>query len=75
MRKQNYSKKVFAHNIEVLVKYNWEPELEIYLTNGQRVMIIVYRDFIEYINENGNCLKFKDIKDMFRIIKWKKIKH
>ena len=52
MCNRKYSKEIFIHNIEVLVKYNWEPEVEIVFIDKKKILIIAYKDFVDYINTN-----------------------
>lgn len=73
MCKANYSRSIFIHNIEVLIKYNWEPEVEIFLTNKTRIMIVVYKDFVDYINTEGKCIKCQNIIEALSLIKWNEI--
>lgn len=73
MGKQNYSKEIFIHSIEILVKYNWEPEVEIFFINKKKIMIIAYKDFVDYINENRECVKFQNIRVALSVIKWEEI--
>lgn len=73
MCNRKYSKEIFIHNIEVLVKYNWEPEVEIVFIDKKKILIIAYKDFVDYINENREYVKFENIRVALSVIKWDEI--
>ncbi len=67
-----YSKDIFIYNIETLVKYGWEPEIEVLLQN-KKVLIIAYEEFVDYIEENGVHIQAGKIMDVLQFIEWEKI--
>ena len=52
----------FIKNIEYLVKYGGEPEIEIIVKDGKKIFIIAYEDFIDFYDENDNYQKLDNIK-------------
>lgn len=60
--------------LELLLKYNWEPEIEINFNNGQTILIVAYKTFIDFFYDNGDCSKFDNIKRALKEIKWNQIK-
>ena len=57
-----YLPKLFIKNIEYLVKYGGEPEIETIMKDGKKISIIAYEDFIDFYDENDNYQKLDNIK-------------
>ena len=57
-----YLPELFIKNIEYLVKYGGEPEIEIIMKDGKKIFIIAYEDFIDFYDENDNYQKLDNIK-------------
>ena len=57
-----YLPELFIKNIEYLVKYGGEPEIEIIMKDGKKFFIIAYEDFIDFYDENDNYQKLDNIK-------------
>lgn len=58
-----YSPELFIKNIEYLVNYGYEPEIEITLHNDNRIFIIAYKEFVDYYDKNDNYQKFFSIRE------------
>ncbi len=58
----NYSPERFIKNIEYLVKYGGEPEIEIIMKDDKKIFIIAYEDFIDFYDENDNYEKLDNIR-------------
>ena len=58
----NYLPELFIKNIEYLVKYDREPEIEIIMKDDKKIFIIAYEDFIDFYDENDNYKKLDNIK-------------
>ena len=72
--KQKYSKTIFIKNVKILLKYDWEPEIEITLTNGKKFLVIAYRNFIDVVDACGSSIRINSIKEIFDKFEWKQIK-
>lgn len=57
-----YLPELFIKNIEYLVKYGGEPEIEIIMKGDKKIFIIAYEDFIDFYDENDNYQKLDNIK-------------
>ena len=57
-----YSSELFIKNIEYLVKYGSEPEIEIIMKGDKKIFIIAYEGFIDFYDENDNYQKLDNIK-------------
>ena len=57
-----YLPELFIKNIEYLVKYGEEPEIEIIMKDSKKIFIIAYEDFIDFYDENDNYQKLDNIK-------------
>ena len=68
-----YSPQLFIKNIEYLVEYGCEPEIELILQNDKKFFIIAYEDFIDFYDENGNYEKFCNIREAAQKIDFAKI--
>ena len=68
-----YSPELFIKNIEYLIKYGCEPEIEIALQNDKKFFIIAYEDFIDFYDENRNYQKFCNIREASQKIDFAKI--
>ena len=51
-----YSSELFIKNIEYLIKYGGEPEIEIIMKGDKKFFIIAYEDFIDFYDENDNLI-------------------
>ena len=68
-----YKKSVFKKNIEVLLKYDWEPEIELTMQDGNKLFITVYKDFIDVFDDPVYCRRVKNINQLLVEIKWSQI--
>ena len=68
-----YSSTLFIKNVEYLIQYGCEPEIEIFLENAKKIFIIAYKDFVELYDENGNYQEFCNIREAIEKIDFKKI--
>lgn len=68
-----YSPQLFITNIEYLVQYGCEPEIEIALQNDKKIFIIAYEEFIDFYDENGNYQKFCNMREATQKIDFAKI--
>ena len=63
-----YYPELFIENIEYLVKYGYEPEIEIIMKDSKKIFIIAYEDFIDFYDENDNYQKLDNIKQAVKKI-------
>ncbi len=57
-----YLPELFIKNIEYLVKYGGEPEIEIIMKDDKKIFIIAYEDFIDFYDKNDNYQKLDNIR-------------
>ena len=69
-----YSPELFIKNIEYLVEYGCEPEIGIILQNDKKIFMIVYEDFVEFYDENGNYQEFGNIQEVIQEINFADIR-
>ena len=58
-----HSPELLIKNIEYLIQYGSEPEIQIILNNGKKIFIIAYEDFIDFYDENNNYQKFNNMRE------------
>ncbi|MBE5731387.1 MAG: hypothetical protein E7350_05535 [Clostridiales bacterium] len=68
-----YLPELFIKNIEYLVTYGVEPEIEIIMKGDKKIFIIAYADFIDFYDENDNHQKLDNIKQAVERIDFAKI--
>ena len=70
---KQYPKDIFENNVKILLQYDYEPEIEIIFSNGKKMMLIIYKDFIDVFDENGECSKLKNVNEFISKINWEEI--
>ena len=68
-----YLPELFIKNIEYLVKYGGEPEIEIIMKDSKKIFIIAYEDFIDFYDKNDNYQKLDNIKQAVKKIDFSNI--
>ncbi|HIR23551.1 MAG TPA: hypothetical protein IAB32_07190 [Candidatus Scatosoma pullicola] len=59
----------FIFNLNLMVKYGWEPEIDIGCKDGKIFGIVAYADGLDIYDENNNLVKnVIDVKELFDII-------
>ena len=59
----------FIFNLYLMVKYGWEPEIDIGCKDGKIFGIVAYADGLDIYDENNNLVKnVIDVKELFDII-------
>lgn len=59
----------FVVNLNLIVRYGWEPEINVKCKNGKSFTIIAYADWIDVYSENNNFVKkVKDVNELFDVI-------
>lgn len=69
MMKNSFDKQNFIHNLNLMVNYGWEPEIDLECKDGKVRGIVAYRDWIDVYDENYNHIKkIKETDELFDII-------
>ena len=63
-----YSKQLFYDNINYLVSYDDEPEVDLLTKNGKTCFVIAYKNFCDFYDEANNCHKLSKIEEIENFI-------
>ena len=68
MNEMKYDKQIFIGNINLLVKYNYEPEITIILKNNEKIFLIAYKEYIDLTLPSNEIITLKSINELFNYI-------
>ncbi len=60
-----YSKDLFIENVQLLISYNYEPEISIYLKNGDLFFVIAYENYVELTDAQNTLIRLDSIEEIF----------
>ncbi len=73
-KKLSFNKQRFAYNLNLMVQYGWEPEIDFECKDGKTRGIVAYSDWIDIFDENNNFVKrVQDVNELFEFIPAKNI--
>lgn len=68
-KKLTFNKQRFIYNLNLMVQYGWEPEIDIECKDGKIRGIVAYSDWIDIYDENNELIKsIKDVHELFDVI-------
>ena len=59
-----YNPEIFFNNIEYVISYDDEPEIEIYDRHGNLYFLIAYKEFCDFYDKDGNYHKLESIRNI-----------
>ena len=59
-----YNPELFFNNIEYIISYDNEPEIELYDRHGNLYFLIAYKEFCDFYDKDGNYHKLKSIRNI-----------
>ena len=59
-----YNPELFFNNIEYVISYDDEPEIELYDRHGNLYFLIAYKDFCDFYDKEGNYHKLESIRNI-----------
>ena len=59
-----YNPEIFFNNIEYVISYDGEPEIEIYDRYGNLYFLIAYKEFCDFYDKDGNYHKLESIRNI-----------
>ena len=64
-----FDRQRFVYNLNLMVQYGWEPEIDIKCKDGKTCGIVAYSDWIDIYDENNDLLKtVQKINELFDVI-------
>lgn len=64
-----FDKQKFVYNINLMLQYGWEPEINFECKDGRTRGIVAYSCWIDIYDENNKFVKkVKDVNELFNII-------
>ena len=64
-----FDRQRFVYNLNLMVQYGWEPEIDIKCKDGKTRGIVAYSDWIDIYDENNDLLKtVQKINELFDVI-------
>ena len=68
MKNNEFDSQKFIFNVKLMVKYGWEPEIDIKCKDGQNYGLIAYSDWVDFYIEDDFVRRIRDITELFDII-------
>ena len=69
-----FNKQRFVYNLNLMVQYGWEPEIDFECKDGKTRGIVAYSGWIDIFDENNKFLKrVQDVNELFDVISAKNI--
>ena len=62
-----YSKDLFVENVQLLISYDYEPEISIYLKNGDLFFVVAYENYVELTDPQNNLMRLDSIEEAFSL--------
>ncbi len=64
-----FNKQRFVYNLNLMIQYGWEPEIDFECKDGKTRGIIAYSDWIDIYDENCHIVKrVKNVHELFNVI-------
>ena len=60
-----YNKALFVDNVRQLILYDYEPEISIYLKNGNRFFVVAYKNYVELTDAQNTLIRLDSIEEIF----------
>ena len=60
-----YSKDLFVENVQLLISYDYEPEISIYLKNGNHFFVVAYKNYVELTDAQNTLIRLDSIEEIF----------
>ena len=74
-QKFDAKKEIFIFNVNYMISYDCEPEIELTDEFNNKYFLVAYKTFIDFYNEKNECLKLNNIREIFDHISHKIIEY
>ncbi len=65
---KKYNVELFYRNIEYVISFDWEPEIELYDKYANKYFLIAYKDFCDFYDKDGNYIKLNSIREIEKYV-------
>ena len=60
-----YNKALFVENVRQMILYDYEPEISIYLKNGNHFFVVAYKNYVELTDAQNTLIRLDSIEEIF----------